>query len=144
MREAVHLVVRGDDDDVATACPSARRRSCRDNGDGQCYAACRPAWATIVRRIFSQFAEHLGYGIYGGLWVGQGSKIPNIRSYRTDVVAALKALAVPLVRWPDGYFADDFDAPDVDKPTAFSGATLSGETLNVILPPRSVVMLDLQ
>ncbi|HUD90427.1 MAG TPA: alpha-N-arabinofuranosidase [Sphingobium sp.] len=64
--------------------------------------------AIIDRRIFSQFAEHLGYGIYGGLWVGPGSKIPNTRGYRNDVVAALKALSVPLIRWPGGCFADEY------------------------------------
>nr|WP_233150618.1 alpha-L-arabinofuranosidase C-terminal domain-containing protein [Sphingomonas sp. BT553] len=62
----------------------------------------------IDRRIFSQFAEHLGYGIYGGLWVGPGSKIPNTRGYRNDVVAALRALKVPVVRWPGGCFADEY------------------------------------
>lgn len=62
----------------------------------------------IDRRIFSQFAEHLGYGIYGGIWVGPGSKIPNTRGYRNDVIAALRALKVPLVRWPGGCFADEY------------------------------------
>lgn len=62
----------------------------------------------VDRRIFSQFAEHLGYGIYGGIWVGPDSKIPNTRGYRNDVVAALKALKVPVVRWPGGCFADAY------------------------------------
>jgi len=64
--------------------------------------------ATIDPRIFSQFAEHLGYGIYGGIWVGPESKIPNIKGYRRDVVEALRALHVPLVRWPGGCFADEY------------------------------------
>jgi len=63
---------------------------------------------TIDRRIFGQFAEHLGYGIYGGIWVGPESKIPNIKGYRGDVVEALRALHVPLVRWPGGCFADEY------------------------------------
>lgn len=29
------------------------------------------------RRIFTQFAEHLGNGIYGGLWVGNDRRIPT-------------------------------------------------------------------
>ena len=62
----------------------------------------------IDRRIFSQFAEHLGYGIYGGIWVGSNSRIPNTRGYRNDVIAALKELKVPLVRWPGGCFADEY------------------------------------
>ncbi len=37
------------------------------------------AGPTYDRRIFTQFAEHLGNGIYGGLWVGNDRKIPNTR-----------------------------------------------------------------
>ena len=62
----------------------------------------------IDRNIFGQFAEHLGYGVYEGLWVGTDSKIPNTRGIRNDVVAALKALKVPNVRWPGGCFADEY------------------------------------
>jgi alpha-N-arabinofuranosidase len=64
--------------------------------------------ATIDRHIFGQFAEHLGAGIYGGIWVGAKSPIPNTRGIRNDVVAALKALHVPDVRWPGGCFADEY------------------------------------
>jgi len=60
------------------------------------------------RRIFTQFAEHLGTGVYGGLWVGPKSKIPNTRGFRNDVVGALKGLGVPVVRWPGGCFADEY------------------------------------
>lgn len=73
---------------------------------------------TIDRHIFSQFAEHLGSGIYGGIWVGTDSKIPNTRGYRNDVVAALKALHVPLVRWPGGCFADEYHWRDGVGPRA--------------------------
>jgi alpha-N-arabinofuranosidase len=62
----------------------------------------------IAPEVYGQFAEHLGRGIYEGVWVGEDSKIPNTRGYRNDVVAALKALKVPLVRWPGGCFADDY------------------------------------
>ena len=58
--------------------------------------------AKIDRNIFGQFAEHLGTGIYEGVWVGPDSPIPNTRGIRNDVVAALKALKVPNVRWPGG------------------------------------------
>jgi len=56
--------------------------------------ACGPDGSTIGRDIFGQFAEHLGQGIYGGVWVGKKSKIPNIRGIRTDVVSALRAIRV--------------------------------------------------
>ncbi len=62
----------------------------------------------IDRQIFGQFAEHLGSGVYEGIWVGPGSPIPNTRGIRNDVVAALRALKVPNVRWPGGCFADDY------------------------------------
>jgi alpha-L-arabinofuranosidase len=64
--------------------------------------------AKIDRNIFGQFAEHLGHGVYEGIWVGPDSKIPNTRGIRNDVVAALKALKVPDVRWPGGCFADEY------------------------------------
>jgi len=62
----------------------------------------------IDRNIFGQFAEHLGHGVYEGVWVGRDSKIPNTRGIRNDVVTALKALKVPNVRWPGGCFADEY------------------------------------
>ncbi|WP_075186460.1 alpha-N-arabinofuranosidase [Teredinibacter haidensis] len=64
--------------------------------------------ATIHRNIYGQFMEHLGRGIYEGVWVGEDSKIPNKNGYRKDVVKALKALEVPLLRWPGGCFADEY------------------------------------
>jgi len=64
--------------------------------------------ATIDRHLFGQFAEHLGHGIYEGIWVGPDSTIPNTRGIRNDVVAALKELKVPDVRWPGGCFADEY------------------------------------
>jgi len=64
--------------------------------------------AKIDRNIFGQFAEHLGHGVYEGIWVGPDSKIPNTRGIRNDVVDALKAIRVPNVRWPGGCFADEY------------------------------------
>ncbi len=62
----------------------------------------------IHKEIYGQFAEHLGSCIYGGLWVGEDSPIPNINGYRKDVFNALKALQVPVLRWPGGCFADEY------------------------------------
>jgi len=64
--------------------------------------------AKIDRNLFGQFAEHLGHGVYEGVWVGPDSQIPNTRCIRNDVVAALKALRVANVRWPGGCFADEY------------------------------------
>jgi alpha-N-arabinofuranosidase len=62
----------------------------------------------IDRHLFGQFAEHLGKGVYEGVWVGPDSPIPNTRGIRKDVVEALKAIKVPNVRWPGGCFADEY------------------------------------
>ena len=62
----------------------------------------------ISRNIFGQFAEHLGHGIYEGVWVGPDSRIPNTRGIRNDIVNALRAIKVPNVRWPGGCFADEY------------------------------------
>jgi alpha-N-arabinofuranosidase len=84
--------------------------------------------AVIDRHVFGQFAEHLGAGIYGGVWVGKDSTIPNTRGIRNDVVAAMKALKAPNVRWPGGCFADQYNwrrgvgperKPAVGEPNTF-------------------------
>ena len=62
----------------------------------------------ISKHIYGQFAEHLGTCIYGGLWVGPESEIPNTRGYRNDVLNALKELKIPNLRWPGGCFADEY------------------------------------
>jgi alpha-N-arabinofuranosidase len=66
----------------------------------------------ISRHIYGHFAEHLGACIYGGIWVGEDSPIPNTRGIRNDVVAALKALDIPVLRWPGGCFADEYHWKD--------------------------------
>ncbi|MEO6150429.1 MAG: alpha-L-arabinofuranosidase C-terminal domain-containing protein [Mucilaginibacter sp.] len=66
----------------------------------------------ISRFIYSHFAEHLGRCIYGGFYVGDTSKIPNTNGVRNDVVAALKNLKIPALRWPGGCFADTYHWKD--------------------------------
>jgi len=66
----------------------------------------------VNKNIYGHFAEHLGRGIYEGIWVGPGSPIPNTRGIRNDVVAALKELKIPVLRWPGGCFADEYHWKD--------------------------------
>ena len=66
----------------------------------------------IDRHIFGHFAEHLGRCIYDGLWVGENSPVPNVRGWRSDLVAALRQIRVPNLRWPGGCFADDYSWRD--------------------------------
>jgi len=77
---------------------------------------------TIAEEIYGHFSEHLGTCIYEGIYVGEGSDIPNIDGYRTDVVEALRNLKVPVLRWPGGCFADTYHwkdgiGPKADRPS---------------------------
>ena len=60
----------------------------------------------------------LGEGVYGGIWVGPHSPIPNVRGIRSDVVQALRAIKVPVVRWPGGCYADEYRWRDGIGPIA--------------------------
>lgn len=78
--------------------------------------------AKIDKAVYGHFAEHLGHCIYGGIYVGEQSDIPNTDGFRLDVVGALKDLKVPLVRWPGGCFADTYHwkdgiGPKADRPS---------------------------
>ena len=77
---------------------------------------------TISRHLYGHFAEHLGRCIYGGIWVGEGSPIPNVRGIRSDIVGALRAIRIPVLRWPGGCFADEYHwldgiGPKEERPT---------------------------
>jgi len=87
---------------------------------------------TINRDIFGQFAEHLGSGIYGGIWVGPQSSIPNVRGIRSDVVRALRAIQVPNVRWPGGCFGDNYHWRSGIGPRSKRPATLNPDWGGVI------------
>ena len=67
---------------------------------------------TVNRNIYGHFSEHLGRCIYGGIYVGEDSPIPNVNGMRTDVVEALKAIRIPVLRWPGGCFADEYHWQD--------------------------------
>ena len=66
----------------------------------------------INKDIYGHFAEHLGRCIYDGIYVGENSKIPNTDGLRNDIIEALKALKVPVLRWPGGCFADTYHWKD--------------------------------
>ena len=88
----------------------------------------------ISRDLFGQFAEHLGSGIYGGIWVGRNSAIPNVRGIRSDVVQALRAIQVPNVRWPGGCFGDNYHWRNGIGPQSQRPATLNPDWGGVIEP----------
>jgi len=66
----------------------------------------------LDKRCYGQFIEHLGECIYGGVWVGRGSKISNEKGFRLDVLQAVRELNPPLIRWPGGNFASGYHWKD--------------------------------
>lgn len=71
---------------------------------------------TINKNIYGHFAEHLGLGIYKGVYVGEDSDIPNIDGIRLDVVEALKNIKAPVIRWPGGSFSEKYHWMDAIGP----------------------------
>src|SRR5215210_6148324 len=67
---------------------------------------------TINPDIYGHFTEHLGGVIYDGIWVGEGSKIPNTGGIRTALVEHMRRIKAPVVRWPGGCFADSYNWRD--------------------------------
>ncbi len=73
----------------------------------------------ISKHLYGHFAEHLGRGIYDGFWRQDANGDYIIRD---DVVAAMKELGVPNLRWPGGCFADYYFwqhgvGPKAERPT---------------------------
>ena len=66
----------------------------------------------ISRNLFGNFSEHLGRCIYGGVYVGEDSPIPNENGMRKDIVEALRKIHLPVLRWPGGCFADEYHWED--------------------------------
>jgi len=66
----------------------------------------------IRKELQGHFSEHLGRCIYGGVYVGENSDIPNENGMRRDVVQALKDIRIPVLRWPGGCFADEYHWKD--------------------------------
>lgn len=90
--------------------------------------------AVINKNIYGHFSEHLGRCIYGGIWVGKDSFIPNTDGIRDDVIEALRAMKIPVLRWPGGCFADEYHWMDgigpINKRPAMINTHWGGVTEN--------------
>ncbi len=62
----------------------------------------------LDKRCYGQFIEHLGKCIYGGIWVGEDSEIPNKKGFRLDVLRAVRDLHPSIIRWPGGNFSSGY------------------------------------
>ena len=65
----------------------------------------------VDRRLFGSFIEHLGRAIYGGIYE-PGHPEADERGFRRDVLALVRELGVPVVRYPGGNFVCSFDWED--------------------------------
>ena len=61
--------------------------------------------------ILGQFLEHFHRQIYGGLFE-PGSPLSDARGFRADVIEAVRALRVPIIRWPGGCFVSAYHWAD--------------------------------
>ncbi|KAA0235299.1 MAG: Intracellular exo-alpha-(1-_5)-L-arabinofuranosidase 1 [Acidimicrobiales bacterium] len=71
----------------------------------------------IDRRIFGGFIEHMGRAVYEGIY-DPGSPFSDERGFRTDVMSAITAMNMPLMRYPGGNFVSGYDWRDGVGPRA--------------------------
>ncbi len=67
--------------------------------------------SSIDDRIYSAFLEHLGRAVYGGIYE-PGHKTADADGFRGDVLALVKDLNIPYVRYPGGNFVSNYDWMD--------------------------------
>ena len=61
--------------------------------------------------VFGGFAEHLGRHIYTGIYE-PGHKTADEEGFRTDVIALVKELNMPVIRYPGGNFVSGYNWED--------------------------------
>ena len=69
------------------------------------------AIATIDKRIYGSFIEHLGRAVYGGIYE-PGHPTADHNGFRRDVAELVRKLGVPVVRYPGGNFVSGFNWED--------------------------------
>ena len=108
---------------------------------GHAQTARGPARAVITRartrsefdrRLLGAFLEHLGRAVYTGVYQ-PGSPLADRNGFRTDVIAQIKGLGVPLIRYPGGNFVSGYNwldgvGPKDKRPTVLERAWNSLET----------------
>lgn len=65
-----------------------------------------PISPLIYGTMIENWGEHGRHAIYGSVWVGEDSPIPNTRGLRSDVLEATREMGPTIVRWPGGCPAD--------------------------------------
>lgn len=70
---------------------------------------------SVDPRIFGSFIEHLGRAVYGGIFQ-QGHIQADEQGFRKDVLALVKELQVPVIRYPGGNFVSGYNWEDTVGP----------------------------
>jgi alpha-N-arabinofuranosidase len=89
----------------------------------------------IDPRLYGAFVEHLGRAVYGGIYE-PGHATADELGFRGDVLALVRELGVPLVRYPGGNFVSGYDWRDgigaiAERPRRLDLAWMSTETNEV-------------
>lgn len=71
----------------------------------------------IDRRLYGSFIEHLGRAVYGGIYE-PGHPAADARGFRRDVLELVRALDVPIVRYPGGNYVSSFNWEDSVGPVS--------------------------
>ena len=65
----------------------------------------------IDKRIYGSFIEHLGRAVYGGIYE-PGHATADEDGFRQDVLSEVRALNVPIVRYPGGNCVSGYNWED--------------------------------
>jgi alpha-N-arabinofuranosidase len=91
--------------------------------------------APVNRRLFGAFVEHLGRGVYDGVYE-PGHPTADAQGFRMDVVALVRELGISTLRYPGGNFVsghrwEDGVGPRAERPTRLDLAWHSLESNEV-------------
>ncbi len=87
----------------------------------------------IDPRMYGSFIEHLGRAVYGGIYE-PGHPSADEQGFRRDVLEKVRALNVPVVRYPGGNFVSGFnweDSVGPNRPSRLDLAWFTTETNEV-------------
>jgi alpha-N-arabinofuranosidase len=87
---------------------------------------------TIDDRIYGSFLEHIGRCIYGGIY-DPGNRLSDEQGFRKDVLALIRELEVPIIRYPGGNFVSGYNwengiGPQESRPIQMELAWFALET----------------
>jgi alpha-L-arabinofuranosidase len=90
------------------------------------YVDSRRVIAPLDRNLFGSFLEHLGRAIYEGIY-DPNSSLSDSSGFRKDVMAEVRQLGVPIIRYPGGNFVSGYNwfdgvGPKKDRPRVLDKA----------------------